>query len=59
MILFSSSIRAYSMLFHIGCGPASLNTLVRESVVAQIDITCSWKEGGRGHISFVAEEFDY
>lgn len=57
--LDSVSLTADWDLSPIGCGPASLNTLVRECVVAQINLGCVWKEGGRGHISFVAEEFDY
>ncbi|KAF5358341.1 hypothetical protein D9756_001543 [Leucocoprinus leucothites] len=41
------------------CGPTSLNTMVRECIVSQTDLGSAWRGGGRGHISFVSEEFEY
>ncbi|CAL1704471.1 unnamed protein product [Somion occarium] len=42
-----------------GCGPTSLNALMRKSIAAQIDPARIRRGDMRGHIALVAEDFEY
>jgi len=45
-------------LYFLGCGPTSLNALVREVVSNQIN-PHSQDQDGRGHVALISEEFEY
>ena len=50
------------LLKHIylsGCGPTSLNALMRKVVAAKIDPKRIMKGDMRGYIDFMCEDFDY
>lgn len=46
-------------LFYPGCGPTSLNAMVRKIIAAQIDPARIWRGDMRGSITLVSEEFEY
>lgn len=49
----------YLTAWLLGCGPTSLNAVVRKSIAAQIDPSRIRRGDYRGHISLVAEDFGY
>lgn len=59
--LFSSGClhEADGLPFVLGCGPTSLNAMVRKIVAAQIDPGRIRRGDMRGSITLVSEEFDY
>ena len=44
--------------YFLGCGPTSLNALVREVVSNQIN-PHGQDQDGRGHVALISEEFEY
>jgi hypothetical protein len=42
-----------------GCGPTSLNAMIRKSIAAQIDPARIRRGDRRGYIDIVSEEFEY
>jgi hypothetical protein len=57
--VYTSLVFDGAHLFCPGCGPTSLNAMVRKIIAAQIDPGRVWRGDMRGSISLISEEFEY